>query len=87
MYTARELLNDILHIGLGFALAYLFVPTAKWWIISLFVLAFAAVREHIQLLRGHKQRGFHLYTDCIGFLIGALLFVAVRKHMHMFNST
>lgn len=85
-YTGKEILNDFLHVLAGFFLSYLLIPTSKWWILILFVLAFAAVREHIQNLRGHTQRGFHLYTDCIGFLLGAIVFVGLRRYLPHTNT-
>ena len=81
MYSWKEIINDLLHVVCGFILAYLFIPTAPWWIVSLFVLAIASVREHIQMLRGHAQKAFHRFTDPLGFLLGAVLFLLVRNKL------
>ena len=80
-YTVKEIVNDILHVIAGFTIAYLLIPTAEWWTVLLTVLAFSAVREHIQHLRGHHQKHFHMYTDNIGFLFGGVVFIAVRRFL------
>lgn len=85
-YTGKEILNDLLHIVAGFFLAWIFIPSAAPWIILLFVLAFAAVREHIQVLRGHVQKNFHIFTDPLGFLLGAMLFVLFRRYLPHTNT-
>lgn len=74
----REVINTTLHIMLGFILCYAFLPKAESWVLILVVGGLGAVREHIQLLRGHKQEDWLKYWDTAGFIIGVLLFILAR---------
>ena len=79
MYSLNEFMNDIYHIIAGIFLAFIFVPKAEWFVILLVVLILALIRECIQIYYGTNQRIFHFFTDPIGFVIGALIFICFRK--------
>ena len=76
----KELLNTLGHIICGGALCYAFIPTAEAWVLILFCSGIGAIREHIQILRHHKQGKFIKFRDMGEFVIGALLFILARHY-------
>ncbi len=76
----REIWNNLLHIIVGGALAFVFIPTSIL-IVSVSVLGVAAiVREVLQSkVRGKKQPMYIHILDVLGFMFGAAIWVYIRE--------
>lgn len=74
----KEILNSTLHVLMGGILCYAFIPRAELWILVCAMAGVGAVREWIQILRGHKQIWWIKYLDAGGFVVGAVIYYLTR---------
>ena len=76
--TLIEIRDTSCHIILGGISCFAFFPTAEWWMLILFTGGCGAIREHVQILRKHKQGRWFKYRDVAEFIVGAVLFMVAR---------
>ena len=79
----NNLLNHIIdfggHVFFSIVFCYLMIPTASLWILVLFSSTVGALREYIQILRGHPQEHWEQYADTLHWTIGSFIYYYLRK--------
>ena len=78
------MIDNIGHIIGGGSLCYLFIPKAELWVLILFSSGFGAVREHIQKLRHHDNKGKIVkYTDTLGWCLGSIVYYLLDQNKYL----
>jgi len=79
MTLLNHIIDLIGHLICSVAICYLMIPTASLWILMLFSSTVGALREHIQILRGHQQKSWEQYVDTLHWSIGSLIYYYIRE--------
>ena len=75
----RELWNGLLHIIIGGVFSYVIVPTYSFFVMCSVSGGVGLVREVLQKLRKKEQPLYIHIIDVLGFILGGLLWFAIRE--------
>ena len=79
----RELWNGLLHIVIGGVFSYVIVPTYSIIVIVSTAFGLGLSREILQKLRKKEQPLIIHIIDVLGFVIGGLLWIAIRESFNI----
>jgi len=79
----KEVINAILHIIIGAAVAHTFLPYLPVWLIVILLLLAGAIREYWQNQRGKIQPLWMSGIDAITIALGGLIWWALIMHFQI----
>ena len=74
-----EIRNGLLHLCLGFLIAYTMLPTSIFWIMLLVAGVYGMLRELFQFIREKEQPLYIIVIDVIGVALGSGIWYIIRE--------